>query len=265
MNDDFLKEHRVRPNPHFVESLYQSIENPKPRKIIMLKEELFSKGKMRTAVLLSFSLLIVTILTFAISPTVRAAVKSLLSFNGVEVTVDSETGDLRAEGNSDAIVYQDDNIVFVESEDGSMAVGVSNGEREPNLMSLDEVAAAFPDFELPTNLPDGYTLEPNADIVFGKVVTVRWYNEAGDSIAYWWGTAPERSLPATISVEEEAATDVIVEDTQQMSSRIEPFQIMQGADGTETAVLRAEKDGAIIQIIATDITLSIETLEAIIP
>ncbi len=265
MNDDFLKKHRVRPNPHFVESLYQSIENPKQRKNIMFKEKLFSKDKMRTVVLLSLSLLVVTMLTFAISPTVRAAVKSLLSFNGVEVTVDSETGDLRAEGNSDAIVYQDDNTVFVVSEDGSTAVGVSNGDREPNLMSLDEVATAFPGFELPTNLPDGYTLEPNADIVFGKIVTVRWYNKAGDSIIYWWGTAPERSLPAMSSVEEETATDAIIEDASQMSSRIEPFQIMQGADGTETAVLRTEKDGAIIQIIATDITLSIETLETIIP
>ncbi|WP_420628451.1 hypothetical protein [Candidatus Leptofilum sp.] len=230
----------------------------------MFTDRFFSRNMLRPAFLLPLAILIVSFLTLAISPTARAAVQSLLSFNGVEVTVDPETGGLRAEGNSEAIIYQDDNTVFVVSEDGSTAVGVSHGEREPQLMLLDEVAAAFPDFELPTNLPDGYTLEPNADILFGKIVTVRWRNEAGDTITYWWGTAPAQPELAS-SAEEAAPVEITAENAQQMTSRMEPYQIMQGPDGSEIAVLRSEEDGALVQVIATDTALSVETLQAIIP
>lgn len=271
MNDDFLKKHRVRPNPHFVESLYQSIENPAPRRLTMFTNKLFAQPKTRTAVLSLFSLLIIAVLTFAISPSARAAVESLLSFNGVEVTVDEETGGLRAEGNSEAIVFQDDNMVFVESEDGSMAVGVTHGEREPQLIQVEEVAATYPNFELPTNLPAGYTLEPNADILFGRIVSVRWHNEVGDTITYWSGTTPARSLPAISAeeaapiAEEAAPANTSSAEASQMASHIEPFQIMSGSDGADVAILRRWHNGMLIQIIATDTTLSEETLATIIP
>ena len=83
MNDDFIIRHKQRPDPKFVERLYQTINSTSPRSNPMYKRPIF---------MAAIVLLLAAVLIFSFSPTARAAVEALLTFNGVTVSVDEETG-----------------------------------------------------------------------------------------------------------------------------------------------------------------------------
>jgi len=267
MNDNFLKKHRVRPNPHFVESLYQSLENPKPRSLTMLTNKLFAPNKLRAAFMLPLALLLAAFLTLAISPAARAAVQSLFSFNGVEVTLDPETGKLRTDGNSEAILYQDDNSVFIKGEDGQTAVGVSVSAVDPNekTISVADLSQTYPDLVLPTNVPAGYEMDTQATVIEGMIV-LSWRNEAGHTLTYQWGTQPAPTDPA---LDEQALAALGAEIVDGASAEIggfmEPYQLMPGPDGSQLALYNSESNGVPVLIVATDASLTAETLQAMVP
>ncbi|MCA9967547.1 MAG: hypothetical protein KC423_25030 [Anaerolineales bacterium] len=225
----------------------------------MLTNKLCATNKLRAAFMLPLAVLIAAFLTLAISPTARAAVQSLFSFNGVEVTIDPETGKLRAEGNSDAILYQDDQSVFIMGEDGKSGVGISQAESTVALevVPVAEVAQTVPDFVLPTNIPAGYEMATEAAVADG-VVVIDWHNEAGDTITYQWGTPP---------VPDNAGDQKMLEALNAEVVEVAPpgYQQATGMDGTELGLYNGESNGVPVQIITTDTSLTAEILQAMIP
>lgn len=229
----------------------------------MLTNKLFPASKLRAAFMLPLAILIAAFLILAISPAARAAMQSLLSFNGVEVTIDPETGKLRADGNSDAILYQDDQSVFIIGADGKSGVGVSQAESAVSLevVPVAEIAQAVPDFVLPTNIPAGYEMATQAAVADG-VVVIDWHNEAGDTLTYQWGTPP---VPDDVGDQKmlEALNAEVVDVAPPGS--MEPYQQATGIDGAELGLYNGESNGVPVQIITTDTSLTAETLQAMIP
>ena len=80
MNDDFLKRHQKRPEPQFAENLYQKIEQPN----IFRRFYMFTR-KMHPTYQIMVILIGVFLFSTMVSSEVRAMVKSLFTFNGVEV------------------------------------------------------------------------------------------------------------------------------------------------------------------------------------
>lgn len=72
MNDNFIKDHRQRPDPKFVERLSQTLNsNPTP-------ERSFPMFK-RPAFVITLAVILTVILTLAVSPDARAAVQAILT------------------------------------------------------------------------------------------------------------------------------------------------------------------------------------------
>ncbi|HFC12133.1 MAG TPA: hypothetical protein ENJ56_04760 [Anaerolineae bacterium] len=254
MNDDFLKKHRVRPNPHFVESLYQTLETKNKRTFSM-----FSTNKMRPAFFALAIFLGVGLLTLAVSPTARAAIEALFTFNGVEVTVDDNTGNIVATGNTDAIIDQTDHSILIQSADPNEMMGMSVDALEIAPVDSSELATLAPDFVLPTHLPAGYTLDDEAFVSDG-VVSVSWTNSAGDTIHYNWGNPP---LPDDLALPEGA---IVVTDSSADFPSIDPYTVIPNFTGDgEMAVLAGEQDGVAYSILATDTSLGEAVLQAIVP
>ncbi|MCA9996277.1 MAG: hypothetical protein KDE56_11050 [Anaerolineales bacterium] len=231
----------------------------------MLTNKLFATNKLRAAFMLPLALLLAAFLALAISPAARAAVQSLFSFNGVEVTVDPETGKLRADGNSEAILYQDDNAVFIMGEDGQTAVGVSQSTAEVNeeMIPVPDLAQTYPDFVLPTNVPTGYQMDTQATVIEGMIV-LNWRNEAGHTLTYQWGTQP---APTDLALDEQAlaALGAEIVDGASAEGFMEPYQLMPGPDGSQLALYNSESNGVPVLIVATDTSLTAETLQAMVP
>ena len=155
MNNNFLNEHNKKPDPAFVDNLYQQLEKRGQR----------VQQKRKTSRHLIAGLTICLLVLFglaAFSPTARAAIQEfLLSFNGVDVYRNTETGKLEAEGNLEAVVIQEDHMIGIESDDGRELEVVAEVEVQASEMPLDKLLALYPDFVIPTNLPEGYSLNPS--------------------------------------------------------------------------------------------------------
>ncbi|MGB1252288.1 MAG: hypothetical protein ACPG8W_16840 [Candidatus Promineifilaceae bacterium] len=266
MNDDFLKKHRIRPNSDLVDSITDRLETQQTRRTDMFA------NKLRPTLLTLAAFIGLFALTFAFSPAVRAAVQSMFTFNGVEVSVDEATGELVASGNTGAIVYQDANNIMVQGEDENEMQGISVFASNESAVDVAEIPTIAPDFVMPTNLPAGYELEPQA-ILFDDTVAVTWTNADGDFLSYHWGEMP---TPDDISFLGDAEVinltggeidleGVPAEMIEHMEAMMQPYQILPGFDGNDIAILSGESDGVPFQITASDTTLTEVDLQAIAP
>ena len=142
---------------------------------------MFSTKKYRVLFII---LAIVTagILLFTFSSGVRAAVETILSFNGVNVSVDQDTGKLVVEGNLDAVVEQTDHSVTIKGENGSEAgVGIAAAQAVASV-NVSDLLASHPDLILPS-VPSGYTLLPQAESE-GYSLTFTWQDPGGHQVIY---------------------------------------------------------------------------------
>ena len=282
MNDDFLKKHRIRPNSDLVDSISERLETNDLRRTDMFA------NKLRPTILTFVALIGVFALTFAFSPAVRAAVQSLFTFNGVEVSVDEESGELIVSGNTDAILYQDENSVMIAGEDGTEMAGMSIVNVVETPINVDDIPSQFPEFVMPTNLPAGYELQPEA-ITFDGMVSVTWENAEGDWISYMWGEMmmpdmPSMELPegaelvdvlgGDVDMDEAVMIDITDEDidlselpaefAEEISSLMQPYQIVPSPEG-DIALLMSESNGVSVQVSASDTSLTEAELQSIIP
>jgi hypothetical protein len=175
MNDDFIKRHRQRPDPKFVERLYQKINTTPQRSFSMFNR------RVRTALIISMALILTAVLTFTFSPTVRAAVQAILTFNGVTVSIDEATGKLVVSGNKDAIVEQTDTSVTIKGENGDMAGAALAVPGE--LVDVSALLIRFPDLTLP-NVPAGYTIQPQGQLMGDGSLLFTWQDANGHLVTY---------------------------------------------------------------------------------
>ena len=137
---------------------------------------------LRPALLVILALFLAAGLTLAFSPAARAAVQAIFTFNGVTVSVDDETGELVASGNTGAIVQQSDDSITIQGEDGSLA-GVVVADTSLEILDVTELLARYPDLVLP-DVPQGYTLAPQGQLSDDDTLTFTWTNAAGQMINY---------------------------------------------------------------------------------
>ena len=189
MNDDFLKRHWQRPDPKFVDRLSIQLNSTPQRSIPM------STRILRPALLVTLALFLAAALTLTFSPTARAAVQEIFSFNGVTVSVDDETGKLVTSGNLDAVVQQSDNSVTIQGEDGSMA-GVAVADLTVEMLAVAELLERFPDLVLP-DVPEGYTLAPEGQLTDDGTLTFTWTNAVGQMISYVRSSSPPENIILT--------------------------------------------------------------------
>lgn len=216
----------------------------------------------RPALLILLALVITAALTFTFSPAVRAAVETILTFNGVTVSVDGDTGKLVVGGNMDAVVQQTDNSVTIKGENGEEAgAGIAVAQAVESV-NVSDLLAGHPDLTLPT-VPVGYTLQPQAELA-GDGMTFTWQDSSGHMIIY------QRS-PASIQTEMPVSRDggrgpSSVSDGQ-------PTPVIYSGNGFigvggysgPMVTYNWEADGYFHELIITDTTLSEADLQAILP
>ncbi|MEM7330602.1 MAG: hypothetical protein AAF490_00830 [Chloroflexota bacterium] len=113
-DDNFLKKHRKRPDPEFVETLFQDINQPRRNK---LTHFLRNSPRWRLALVGVSIIVILFALSFIFSPSVRAACTKLFSLNGIEFGADEALGGLSVVSDwSDAIIKQKDEIIVFKTE-----------------------------------------------------------------------------------------------------------------------------------------------------
>lgn len=153
--------------------------------------------RFRPVLLVTLALLLAAALTFAFSPSARAAVQDIFSFNGVHVSIDEDTGKLVTSGNTDAIIEQGDNYVAIQGEDGSAAGVVVAGSLAGEQVTISELLSRYPDLTLP-NVPAGYTLDDRAMIMEDGSLAVSWTNAAGYVINYSRNVNPPQTFEVSI-------------------------------------------------------------------
>jgi hypothetical protein len=136
----------------------------------------------RLALLITLALVITAILTFTFSPAVRAAVETILTFNGVTVSVDEDTGKLVVSGNMDAVVEQTDYSVEIKGENGDYAGAGIAAAQAVESVNVSDLLTIHPDLILPT-VPAGYTLQPQVEVAGGSM-TFTWQDSSGHLIFY---------------------------------------------------------------------------------
>jgi hypothetical protein len=136
----------------------------------------------RSVLFIVLALVITAILTFTFLPAVRASVESILTFNGVTVSVDQETGKLVVSGNMDAVVKQTDHYVTIKGENGEEAGAGITAAQVVESASVSDLLTSHPDLILPT-VPADYSLQPQVEVVGGSM-TFTWQNSSGHLITY---------------------------------------------------------------------------------
>jgi hypothetical protein len=140
------------------------------------------KGRNRVAFLIALALVITIILIFAFSPAVRAAMETILVFNGVTVSVDQNTGKLVISGNMDAVVDQTDYSVEIKGENGDFAgAGIATAQTYESV-DVSDLLINHSDLSLPA-VPTGYLLLPQGELV-GSSMTFTWHDTSGNMITY---------------------------------------------------------------------------------
>lgn len=225
MNDDFIKRHRQRPDPKFVEHLYQQINITPKRSFSMYK---------RPVLITSLALVLIVALTFAFSPAARAAVQDIFTLNGASVSIDDETGKLVVSGNPDAIVEQSDYEVSLKGNNGeyaSVAVAQVDGE----MLDVSELLNRYPDLILPI-VPVGYTLQSQGQLTSDGTVVITWMDAAENIITY------ERS-----------------------ANPFAEFDQVIGSDGNPLSPYAWEAGGFYHMLTATDSSLDSAELQSMLP
>jgi hypothetical protein len=266
MNDDFIKRHKQRPDPRFVERLYQKINIPPQRSFSMFNR------RIRPALMITLALAITAILTFTFSPTVRAAVQSLLTFNGVTVTFDEETGKLVVSGNTDAVIEQTDHSVLIQGENGDMAgAGVAVAVAVPGEeVNVNDLFSRNPDLSLPI-APAGYNLQPLGQSNEDGSLLFTWQNTNGYMITYQRSLSSDQGpgLGGIVSSGElvvppdGSPASLTVSGGAEVSSG--STQIGGAGDLVPLAIYSWQSDGYFHTLFASDPSLSEADLKAMLP
>jgi hypothetical protein len=138
--------------------------------------------KKNPALLIALALVITAILIFTFSPAVRAAVENILTFNGVTVSVDQDTGKLVVNGNMDAVVEQTDHSVTIRGKNGEEAGAGIAAAQAVESVNVSDLLTNHPNLILPT-VPSGYSLQPQGKSV-GDSLTFTWQDSNGHLIIY---------------------------------------------------------------------------------
>jgi hypothetical protein len=264
MNDDFIKRHRQQPDAKFVERLYHKINStPTPQ-----RSPLMFKRLMRPALLVSVAIILAAALTFAFTPSVRAAVQAILTFNGVTVSIDDATGKLVITGNPDAIVEQSDHEVQIKGDNGDMAlVGVAQIDGE--LLKVSDLPTLYPDLVLPT-VPEGYILQEQFQVTGNGSLLFTWIDAAGHMISYQRSTTPVQVLIPQGSASASTSDTTIVQEVGTNDGTLEPpaGSLVAIGDSTELAPSVSyswEAGGYYHMLFASDSSLTEADLQAMKP
>jgi hypothetical protein len=216
----------------------------------------------RPALLIPLALVLTAVLTITFSPAVRAAVETILTFNGVTVSVDGDTGKLVVSGNLDAVIEQTDNSVTIKGENGEEAgAGIAVAQAVESV-NVSDLLAGHPDLTLPT-VPAGYTLQPQAELA-GAGMTFTWQDSSGHMIIY------QRS-PASIQTEGPVSQNG--GSGPSIASDGQPTPVINsgtgfigvGAYSGPMVTYNWEAEGYFHELIITNTALSEADLQAILP
>ncbi len=248
--------------------------------------------KMRPAYQVMAILIGVLLVSAVVSSDVRAIVKSLFTFNGVEIMLDDSANELSAEGNEEAIIYQDGQEVIIQGIDKEGAeadwllqvvVAPDTGKIDKAIGNLDEdgnfipketekdeaddkekdefiekipvsdLDTRLPDFKLPTEVPDGYTLNPWAYILpkNSDSVVLSWAHPAQADIKYIWG---EHALKVQQMLGTADLSEAFTIVTFEKEEKTITWLVFQG-----------ETEGTPFIIVATDSTLTEDQLRDMVP
>ena len=234
-------------------------------------------SRLRFAFLALILFLALGMLAFAFSPTVRAAVQAMFSFNGVEIYTDRETGKLSVGGNTDAVIFENGDVVMIEGELGEITVESANGEisdellaqileesaedpsgrvgltifggdKAPDKITFEEAQRIMPTFEIPSVVPKGYELEPYVLQTSDQGVAVVWYNAEWETISYLFGQVD----PPELTEEEKRQFETQGISWEEFSFDYSPpegFNIHTGIPG---ATLAGTTDDGISYVITTN-------------
>jgi hypothetical protein len=142
---------------------------------------MFSRIK-HSALLVTLALVTTAIMIFTFSPSARAALETILTFNGVTVSVDQDTGKLVVSGNTDAVVEQTDHSVTIRGENGEEAGAGIAAAQAVESVNVSDLLTSHPDLILPT-VPSSYSLQPQVESV-GDSLTFIWQDSRGHLIIY---------------------------------------------------------------------------------
>jgi hypothetical protein len=265
MNDDFIKRYRQRPDPHFVEGLYQQLNST----ITPQRSYSMSKRILRPALLLTLALLLAAALTFTFSPSARAAIQSFFTFNGVSVGVDDLTGKLVTSGNKDAIVEQSDHEVTIKGKNGDIAMaGVAQINGRP--MDVSKMLSQYPDLTLPS-VPSTYTLQPQGQVMIDGSLVFTWSDAAGHFITYQRGPDPLHSIGPVegLNLGDKAITvpsdGQVVSSTLNVESSTSSAGVANGATPLPLTTYSWKAGGYSFMLGTSDPSLSKADLQAMMP
>lgn len=206
----------------------------------------------RPALLIILALVITAILIFTFSPAVRAALETILTFNGVTVSVDQDTNSLVVNGNMDAVVEQTDHSVTIRGENGEEAGAGIAAAQAVESVNVSDYLTSHPDLILPT-VPSSYLLQPQVESV-GDSLTFTWKDSRGHLIIYMRSLASiHGELP--VSSDNQPAT---------MINSGSGFISVYGYSGPMVAY-NWEAGGYLYELMITDTSLSKTDLQTMLP
>jgi hypothetical protein len=229
MHDDFIKRHRQRPDPKFVERLYHQLNStPTPQRSFSM-----SKRILRPALLVTLALMLAAALTLTFSPAARAAIQGFFTFNGVTVGVDDQTGKLVTSGNTNAIIEQTDHEVSIQGEKGEIAVaGVAQVVMDGEMVDVTDLLSRYPDLTMPV-VPSDYTLQPQGQLMPDGSLVFTWTDPAGHVITYQRSPNSLQSLSPVRSLGSVDGTTTLPADGQTTSSTVVLGAPSYGSSGAE--------------------------------
>jgi hypothetical protein len=216
----------------------------------------------RPVLLITLALVITVLLTFTFSPAVRAAVETLLIFNGVTVSVDQDTGKLVVSGNMEAVVEQTDNSVTIKGENGEEAgAGIAVAQAVESV-NVSDLLTSHPDLTLPT-VPASYSLQPQGELA-GDSITFTWQDSDGQMIIYQRSPAP---LQGETPGNQEGSSGLAVSTDGQPTPVINSGNGFIGVNGYSGPMVTYnwEAGGYFHELTITDTALSEADLQAMLP
>lgn len=204
------------------------------------------------ALLITLALVITAILIFISLPAARAAMETILTFNGVTVSVDQDTGKLVVYGNKDSIVEQTDHSVTIRNQNGEEAGAGIAAAQAVESVDVPDLLTNHPDLILPT-VPSSYSLQSQGESA-GDSLTFTWQDSSGHLIIY------QRS-PASIQGELPVASDGQPATIINSGSGF----IAVGGYSGPMVTYNWEAGGYFHELIITDTSMSETDLQAMLP
>ena len=186
MNDEFLKKHRVRPDAEFVEALYENLEQSENRRFRMFSNR--PRLRLRSIFASTFVLMGLALFVFMASPTAKNKVQSWWQSN---------------ENSLIAINSEEFEPVAIGTQISNTPTTINTSQpSDPDIgyeyLPYDRLTEKFPEFVLPTDLPEGYQLSPDgAQHWKDGSVAVVWLKEKENFIAYSHGDNSTINRPGT--------------------------------------------------------------------